>query len=143
MARRTSSKIEATPKRKTPPRIKGRTLGLGVCGYFAVLFEANELAPKKITDEQIAAKIKLEFPSAKTEIGPGAKYTVNVYRQKYNRGIFTGHVPPERFSFRYNAQGQIIHPGKGNRQLLPEEVKACLKNHAAYRKQMIRQKLGK
>lgn len=130
----------------------GKVTGMGVCAYFASLFEANELvsASRKMTDAMILAKVKAEFPEgkvaktlAKINNPAQSKMTVNgIYRYKYNHGVFTRNIPPKLVSFRYDAKGRIVDYRKGNYPLLPEEIAKIKKDHEALRKKLIKEKLS-
>lgn len=143
-------------KKKGSQKAKGRTSGLGICGFFALLFEANELASKKrkLTNEQIEKEVRKEFPNRKGYFFKGArpvnnrpggsspswgKISVNTYRQKYNKGVFTRKVPPERYSFRYDKQGLVVDTTTGKRFLLPEEIKAINLRHQQFRKERMQE----
>jgi hypothetical protein len=111
------------PPKRTKHKSRGITTGLGICSYFATLFQANELAPKgrKMTDEQIAMKVEHEFPNrpgAFAYRGQTKKRTINEYRHRYNTGKFTGGILPLLFSFRYNSSGEIVD-GKTGKEVLP------------------------
>ena len=104
---------------------KGVTTGVGICVYFSNLFEANELAPKKkrIDDLRIAEKVVEEFPERDSaQAFLTGKKTVNDYRNRYNKGIFTRGVPPRRLSLRYNKTGQAVDGRTGRHMLLPNEI---------------------
>lgn len=122
----------------TIDKSKGTSLGMGVCAYFALLFESNEKLPpkKKMTDEVIAKKMRAEFPDRKSSFFSGKPWksgfqdTVNQWRQKYNRGNLTRDLIPTICSFRYDEQGQIVDFRSGKYPLLPEEVDLIKQEHA-------------
>jgi len=130
----------------------GRVTGMGVCAYFASLFEANELVGpnRKMTDEMILNKVKAEFPEgkiaknlAKLNNPPISYTTVNgIYRYKYNRGVFTRGIPPTLVSFRYDAKGRIVDYRKGVLPLLPEEIAKIKRDHDTMRKKKLKEKLA-
>jgi hypothetical protein len=72
----------ALPTTRTVHKSRGKETGLGICAFFATLFQANELLPlgRKMTDDMIALRVEQEFPSRKTAHvyrGKGKKRTVN------------------------------------------------------------------
>jgi hypothetical protein len=98
------------------------TTGVGICTYFANLFQANELSPKvkKLTDEQIAILVEKEFPNrptAKVYRGQSKRRTINEYRQRYHNGKFTGGDIPSVFSFRYDKDGDEVDGRTGKYKL--------------------------
>lgn len=125
---------------------------MGVCAYFASLFEANELVGpnRKMTDEMILTKLKAEFPEgkvsktlAKLNNRSLSSMTVNgIYRYKYNRGTFTRGIPPVSVSFRYDEKGRIVDYRKGKYPLLPEEIAKIKKDHDKLRTKLIKEKLA-
>lgn len=138
-------------KAAVPRKVGGkqdRTIGpsgFGICAFFANLFESNELCPvrRRMTDDQILAKVKAEFPNRCEEFGPGKKYSVNQYRNMYNEGRFTGAVPPEKPSFRYDSSGRVVDARLGRRELLPEELTLFLAKHKKHRDKLVKAKLAK
>lgn len=135
---------KATSSRQSTKRVVGPS-GLGVCAFFATLFESNELCPvrRRMTDDQILAKAQAEFPGRFDDFGTGKKYTVNQYRHMYNGGRFTGTVPPEKPSFRYDSSGRIVDARLGRRELLPEEVTLFKTKHKKRRDALVKAKLKK
>lgn len=133
----------------SPPPISkssGKTTGMGITAFFVMLLEANELAPKKrrLTDDQILAQVKAEFPNRKLwlRFGVGKKYSVNGYaRAKYNRGLWTRGIPPEKVSFRYDSQGRAVDYHKGRVPLLNEEVDLIRRNYKQGRDRIIKEKV--
>lgn len=113
---------------------KGKTTGLGICSYIAILFDVNESSPrkKKMTDSDIAKKILEEFPSrksAKSFLDHSVRYlTINSYRGFYNSGALTGTIPKVR-SFRYGKLGLPVEGRKGNRILFPDEIEVLIAKH--------------
>ena len=114
---------------KSIHKSKGNTSGLGITAYFSMLFEINEICPKKrkLTDLEIAIKLAKEFPTRKTAqlvhfVGPNKKHTINSYRYRYNSGKFTRGVLPKRRSFRYNDQGEVVDSKTGKHLLSEEEI---------------------
>lgn len=104
-------------------KTRGVNTGLGICSFFAYLFEANTIFPKKLTDEEIALRVSKEFPSRKSaQAFIEKRRTVNEYRQRYHRGDFTGFNPPPKFSFRYDSTGNIVDGRKGRRVLTNIEI---------------------
>lgn len=147
-------------KKKTPVLKKpaanrsqgGRSLNIGICSFFALLFESNESSPKKykLTNEQIEAEVRKEYPDRKGAFFDGkragrrdtwGRITVNTYRQKYNKGVFTQGIPPERFSFRYDKRGMRVDSRTGKRLLLPEEIESISLKHQELREKAVRKKL--
>lgn len=129
-------------EKPTVDKSSGITTGMGVCSYFASLFEANELGNRKMTDEMIAKKVRAEFPGRKGYFFTGegrpssssnSRETVNAYRQKYNAGKFTKNIPPLHFSFRYNNRGERVDARTGKYPLLPEEIDYFLSMHKSQR----------
>lgn len=139
MARKATSSRKAKTERSVGPS------GLGPCAFFATLFESNELCPvrRRMTDDQILAKAKAEFPGRFDDFGTGKKYSVNQYRHMYNGGRFTGTVPPEKPSFRYDSSGRIVDPRLGRRPLEPEEVTLFKTKHKKLRDKLVKDKLAK
>lgn len=139
MARKATSSRQTKAKRSVGPS------GLGVCAFFATLFESNELCPvrRRMTDDQILAKAKAEFPGRFDNFGSGKKYSVNQYRHMYNGGRFTGTVPPEQPSFRYDSSGRIVDARLGRRELLTEEVTLFKAKHKKRRDALVKAKLKK
>lgn len=101
----------------------GRTTGVGICTYFSFLFDANELSPRfrKLTDEQIAIKVEAEFPKRASAFlfrGKNKTSTVNEYRNKYNKGLFSPErTMPKRRSFRYDSDGDRVEEKYGKKKL--------------------------
>ena len=96
----------------------GVTTGLGICSFFAMLFRLNESSPVKLTDEQIALRVKEEYPDRPTAdryLGKNKIRTINEYRCRYNTGMFTKGLSPRKQSHRYNEQGNKVD-GKHGRQ---------------------------
>lgn len=121
---------------------KGLTSGVGICTYLADCFDSNALlaVSKKFTDEEIAAKVLKEFPTAKSAtnlISEDSKLTINTHRTKYNAGGFTRGIPPVEPSFRYDSQGRIVNGRNGKYPLLPEEIDSIKKKHEARRQAII------
>lgn len=121
-------KTEDPPSRADyVPRTKPRTSKLGICRFWAALFEANESRSKrrKMTDEEIKRQVLLEFPiedqPERTQsalrklgaVGEKGSVTVNYYRNLYNKGKLTGGVRPEVQSQRYNLEGEIVNGRSG------------------------------
>lgn len=117
-------------ERPTVDKSCGVNTGMGVCSYFAMLFEANEQMVKgrKLTDEQITLRVRNEFPGRKGAFftgekrKTGGKETVNQWRQKFNKGNYSRGIPPMLRSFRYNSRGQIVDDRTGKYPLLTEEI---------------------
>ncbi len=116
--------IQATPdsdrRNQYAPRSAGKKYGMGVCQFWAYLFELNESLPKKrkMTDEEIKRQMLLEFPDRKAvlklgEIGKKGTVTVNHYRQLYNMGRLTSDIPPAVRSVRYSLKGLPVNPRTG------------------------------
>lgn len=108
---------------------------MGVCAYFSMLFETNEiLQPKKrFSDEQIREMVRKEFPNRKGQFfSESGGVTVNEYRQRYNKGVFSRNVPPAVPSYRY-FKGQAVDGRTGRHFLVQEEIDAINKEHAAFR----------
>lgn len=137
---------------------KGVTLGLGICSFFASIFEMNEMVAKKrkLTDEQIEEVVRKEYPNRKGYFFSGSrpkkkrisyassgtsssnwgKVTVNSYRSKYNKGVFTGKIPPDVPSFRYDYRGEKVDSRTGKRPLTPTQIETILALHQELRKSM-------
>lgn len=119
------------------PKSKGITSGLGVCGFFAMLFESNELRSirTKLTDEKIRELVLAEFPNRKSQFfsRSGVGITVNEYRNRYNKGVFTRGVPPIKRSYRWWS-GMIVDGRTGNHFLIDEEVARLNKEHESLRR---------
>lgn len=102
------------------PRSAGKKSKMGICQFWAYLFELNESLPRKhrMTDEEIKRQVIQEFPDrqAVVKLGPvGQKgeVTVNHYRQKYNVGRFTQGMVPKKLSKRYGLDGKEVNPRTG------------------------------
>lgn len=118
----------AKKPRKVSP--KKNDAGTGVCAYICALLEANELAKKKKTDEELADLIIAQYPHAKSAQDlAGGKLTVNSHRQKYLNGGFTGGRIPSQISFRYNAKGQKVNFRTGRIPLAQDEIDKIEKKH--------------
>lgn len=118
---------------------KGKTLGLGICGFFAAIFDSNEVVSKrkKLTDEEIMVAVENEFPdrpSAHSFRGENKTRTINEYRLRYNQGKFSPQGKmPERRSFRYNKDGERVDGRKGNRLLNQLEIDGFISSHKYWR----------
>lgn len=123
----------------------GANTGLGICAFFATIFEANEELPqkKRRSDEAIAAEVELEFPSRKTGIGKGKRYSVNVYRGYYNSGKLTGGIPPIVPSFRYSKDGVPVDRRTGRRVLDKDEITFYKNQQKRLRSLTLNSKFGK
>lgn len=128
----------ALPKRKRGVHVihksKGLTTGLGICAFFANLFETNELSKpaRRLTDEQIAIAVEREFPtrkSAKFFRDPKHYLTVNAYRNYYNQGKFTQGKIPKYVSFRYAKGGIPVEGRLGFRPLMQDEIITISRQH--------------
>jgi len=118
-------------------KTSGKTLGMGVCAWFCMVFEANEKLDKskKLTDDMIAQMLVEEYPDHPRSLkylSPGVP-TVNQMRGRYNRGEFsprdpsTGElVPPKIISFRYNEDGRKVNGRTGSKLLTPYQESAIL-----------------
>lgn len=111
---------DARARNQYAPRSAGRRYGMGVCQFWAYLFELNESLPKKkkMTDEEIKRQMLLEFPDRPAvlklgEVGKRGQVTVNHYRQLYNMGRLTSDVVPEVRSIRYSLKGLPVNPRTG------------------------------
>jgi hypothetical protein len=103
--------IHRTPDEKRrnryTPRVKSRDprlKGVGVCAFWAQLFELNEQLPKgkKMTDAEIFRQVKLHYPKSPGVIAIEKRAkTVHYYRYLYNKGVLTGSIPPKVTSVRY------------------------------------------
>lgn len=104
-----------TPIYEPVKRARGARSGMTVTKYWCYLFAANEALPpeEKLTDEEILKAMMAEFPN--NDWGPfiRRRYTVNVYRNHYNQGRFTGGVKPTTESLRY-LDGKIVNNRTGN-----------------------------
>jgi len=93
------AKVKKTMKKaKTIKRAEGKN-GLGVIQTWIKLFQDN--AKAKLTDEQISAQIKKNFPGRESAIfdHPGT------VRTRYNVGLLTKGKVPATLSVRYDEQG--------------------------------------
>lgn len=83
-------------------RVRGVTTGLGVEAAWCYLFERNAKAPvaDRMTDAQISAFLKKEFPGKKgRENKPTSVFeadAVQATRSKFNRGAFGEGYKPEK-----------------------------------------------
>lgn len=111
------------------PRAVGKYAKLGLFQFLVEIFENNEQVSRenKLTNEAIKTLILDEYPDRKT-LQDGfktGKYTVNYYRDLYNRGrLFPGPrrgTPPTRVSYRYNELGLVVDIRSGTRVLTPTE----------------------
>ena len=107
---------------------KGKTLGVGICHWFYMVFRAQETLPNKLrrTDAVLAQMVEAEYPERSLGFSDGSSQkTINDYRQKYNNGKFS---PPEKypidhvFSFRYDEEGRRVDPRHGVRILSQYEI---------------------
>lgn len=116
--------VERTPdarrKSQYAPRSAGKKYGMGICQFWAYLFELNELLPKKrkMTDEEIKRQVLAEFSGRKAlvklgNLGEKGRVTVNHYRQMYNMGRLTSNTPPKRRSYRFGLHGLRVDPRTG------------------------------
>lgn len=119
----------------------GRTYGLGLTSFIALLFEGNEQSangvfqssPEKfrsaypVTDNQLIHNIRREYPDHKLTQDPD--FTLHTYRRKYNSGDLIEHYLPKHPSFAYNADRQRITPR--GRVYTGQEVLAILNAHTA------------
>lgn len=126
-----TKKTEKAPEKKTRKvSPKKNDAGTGVCAFICSILEANELAKKKKTDEELADLVVAEYPNAKSaqDMAEG-KLTMNSHRQKYLNGGFTnGRIPPQ-VSFRYNAKGQKVNYRTGRIPLAQDEIDKIEKKH--------------
>jgi len=91
----------------------GKTTGLSIYETIAVLFQANELAPKtrKLTDEAITQFVAAEFPKSKgvaAMLNRTGGRTLNHYRSLYNKGKLTG-TKPMQPSQRWTYKGELAN----------------------------------
>ncbi|WP_432799650.1 hypothetical protein [Poriferisphaera sp. WC338] len=105
----------ATKKRTCGPggvagRPKGKTTGLGIQAYWALLFKQNASAAKKnrMTDAEISAAMHKEFPGRESLVFD----RVSSVRNKYNNGGLTGGIIPAKESFSYDEDGNV-REGRG------------------------------
>lgn len=142
MAKKASAKAAVSSR---PPVHKscGVHTGQGICAFFATIFETNEELPrtKRKTDADIAAEVELEFPSRKTGIGKGKKYSVNVYRGYYNSGKLTNGIPPLIPSFRYSKDGIPVDRRTGRRCLDKDEISFFKRQQKRLRSEVLNAKL--
>ena len=112
------------PKRRYCARSEGIRTGLGICQFWATLFEANErlVQRKKMTDAEIKRQVAEEFPGreAVRKLLDGVT-TVNYYRRLYNKGRLTSGRIPKLPSRRYGIDGVRVN-GRSGRTLTPEEL---------------------
>ncbi len=123
---------------KAKHKSRGITSGVGICTYFAFLFRSNEIAPlkRKLTDDQIASMVEKEFPhrpSAFVFRGPNKKRTINEYRLRYNRGLFTNSKVPADYSFRYDSAGIRVDGRTGKKPLPTIQILGLQSSHRYYR----------
>lgn len=121
---------------RTIHKSKGQSIGIGICTYFAILFQVNEITSKQRTDEEIAMEVEKEFPNRPTAFcfrEPHKTRSVNEYRHRYNTGKFTNGRIPELYSFRYNSNKERVEASKGQRPLTDEEITTQLAEHEAKR----------
>ncbi len=118
---------------------RGASTGLGICSYISFLFAANELTKdsKKLTDDEIAKYCEREFPNRPSAFkfrGENKTRTINEYRTRYNQGLFAPNKRmPERRSFRYNLEGQIVDGRTGKRLLSKLEIDGFNSSHKYWR----------
>lgn len=126
-----TKKTEKAPEKKTRKvSPKKNDAGTGVCAFICSILEANELAKKKKTDEELADLVVAEYPDVKSaQYLAEGKLTMNSHRQKYLSGGFTNGRIPEQLSFRYNSKGQKVNYRTGRTLLMPEDVDKLEKKH--------------
>ncbi len=87
--------------------VRGKNLGKTINDTLAHLFELNENAPKKLTDQDIAAFMKAEFAGVNTVTTQAPE----IYRRRrqYNAGVgsFDG-LTPKIVSRQYDSSGMIV-----------------------------------
>lgn len=102
--------------------------------FLISILQANELLThgKKRSDEDLLALLAKEFPTSSSVLSMLARqagvsgmthkaYSLNSFRQKYNRGELTRTLPTF-LSFRYSSDGYPVEERRGNRYLTPEEI---------------------
>jgi hypothetical protein len=90
----------------------GKRTSLGVCTFWAALFERNERVPqeKRMTDAELIRQVAIEFPDRpSTRKLVQGKQTVNYHRQLYNSGRYTRGIVPKHQSRRYDEQGNVTN----------------------------------
>ena len=109
------------------PATKGVQTGLGICLFWATLFEANEqlVKARRMTDEEIKRQVLEEFPpdqqTTRTKkallklgaVGEKGSVTVNYHRNCYNKGRYTGGNEPKLQSKRYGPTGDVVNGRTG------------------------------
>lgn len=90
---------------KPSGRPLGVTTGLPIRMYWCLLFQQNEKAPKakKMTNEQIAAAMKKEYPGRDSAVFDSVAYV----RRQFNQGILTRGMKPKYESHAYDAEGNV------------------------------------
>jgi hypothetical protein len=117
-------KIRQTPDAKPcetrTPRTRGKTTNMGICQFWAALFELNEGLPRtrKMTDEEMKRQVLEEFPERESlkrlgAVGEKGELTVNSHRILYNGGRYTQGRVPEKKSVRYGLDGQPVDARTG------------------------------
>ena len=112
--------IRRTPDPKVirdyAPRARGKRLNMGVCQFWAYIFELNESLPKakRMTDAEIKRQFCEEFPdrTAAQRLLAG-EVTINHHRQLYNLGRYTRGHKPAKPSNRYTVDGVLANPRTG------------------------------
>lgn len=95
------------PSKAPGKRATGKTSGLGVQDFWVKMLVENESAKKPLTDPQLTAKSRAEFPGNKSKVHE----MVQAIRTKYNKGGFNKGVAPKLKSHRYDEAGEVIDPG--------------------------------
>lgn len=105
--KRTKAKARKKARRKAgakkgAPRIIGRFSKLGVTATWVRIFKEN--VKHRLTDKQISAQMKKEFPGRKSKIFD----FVQMVRNRYNKGALTQGQVPARISQRYDSAGKVV-----------------------------------
>lgn len=116
----------APPPRTPVHKSHGKSTGLGICQYIALLLEVNETLPmhKKITDKQLARVVIEEYGYLLERKRSSVRRLFNgeidfgYFRSLYNTGKLTGTKPVIR-SNRYDEKGMIDNRRVGR----PRKVK--------------------
>lgn len=86
----------------------GKTEKVGLQAFRVKLLYDNARAKvdKRMTDDDIAAAVRKEFPKVDQSAEHMKAFWVNVFRSKYNNGDYTGGIAPKTKSVRFDELGR-------------------------------------
>lgn len=88
--------------KKGAPKVIGKFSRVGVIATWVNIFKDNP--KRRLTDKQISAQMKKEFPGRMSKIFDH----VQMVRNRYNKGALTKGAVPARESQRYGSAGGIV-----------------------------------